>query len=90
MYNIYGDIMSNKIIAITDVQKSKMDLLKNAYIYKTKKHIKWVPFIDVVLGIVEVEIKKMPDFVDPVIKEDTLESEGVIEVPEEQDPNYSD
>lgn len=79
--------MANKIIAITDVQKDKLDLLKNEYIYKTKKHIKWIPFIDVVIKMIEAEINKIPDFKDPVIK---VQPESMVGIEESEDPNLSD
>ena len=89
MYNIYGDLMVKKTIFMPAEQKERFDCLKDLYTFKTKKHLQWGPFLDIVMNIVEAEIKKIPDFKDPVIKPDPVEPD-IVEVPEEEDPNYSD
>jgi len=88
VYNIYGDLMKDKkTIFMPSKQKERFDLLKNMYTFKTKKHIMWGPFLDIVLNILEVEISKMPDFKDPVIK---VEPENMVGIEESEDPNLSD
>jgi len=90
VYNIYGDLMKDKkTIFMPAIQKERFDFLKNAYTFKTKKHIMWGPFLDIVLNILEAEINKMPDFKDPVIKVQPENMVGIEEA-EAEDPNFSD
>jgi len=91
---MYGDIMvtseKRKAIFMTDETKLRFNLLKNALLSKTKKLTTWEEYLNIVMDVMEKHTNELVEFKAPDRKPDLVEPDGVIEVPVEEDPNYSD
>lgn len=79
-----------KAVFMTDETKLRFDLLKSALLSKTKIRRTWEEYLNVVMDVMENYTNKLAEFKAPDRKPDLVEPDGVIEVPVEEDPNFSD